>query len=711
MIQFFWAYWNVFLSHISRYILSSIRTFRDTFCRRKQEYIVHAWENQRIESSLFRSSNSIIKEYVLLKKNIMREVSDMQFSIKKKCDDDDFTNHVSTSKAMLRIFVWRAIRISRFESNSWIAFFLFRRKAWDEITNVLIDDFVNQVRFRIELLKSSLCYSCAKFSLWSVYFIDIKKFETTHLICSFHRRKRIRISSFIKTMIVSWNSHRQNVERLFYFARDLILIISITQEMTSEQKYLKQREWIDFCVRRQNLLQKTMKRVWTWIENDRSWQKFHKIFEKFEKNYFDLILIVRQTRDMKRMTKKIMSHIAIIWEFNFRVFKSLDLHTLRSMKKCARIDYTMIETLRLIKKIVIYRLHHSRKEVFKEILSTATNWTRIVDEFRMQKSISENALKALNLKNEKSFLSREEEQSIFTHINLEISSKIIQDLTKVLMNETQQLLFTFKSTSTKLVRDSRQDATQSDLNDATQSDLNDQTTQLDLNDQTQLDLNDQIQLDLNDQTQFDLNDQTQLDLNDQTTQLDFNDQTTQLDLNDQTTQLDFNDQTQFDLNDQTQSDFNTQNQFDLNDTIQSDFNTQNQLDSNRQQQTRNKRRRRDSNEENDCDCRESDDIWKRNLEKHDDNTYDERKALLLLFSIIYVRWTLCDVHQSILRKTFKLIEHDFRRVITIRLNCIWNARWDVAELRTRNSQWFQQNWERKINDHRWKFLCLLKSVN
>jgi hypothetical protein len=174
-------------------------------------------------------------------------------------------------------------------------------------------------------------------------------------------------------MIVSWNSQRQNVDRFFYFARDLILIISITQKMTSEQRYLKQREWINFCVRRQNLLQKTMKRIWTWIENDRSWQKFHKSFVKFKENYFDLIFIVRQTRDMKRMTKKIMSHIAIIWRFDFRVFKTLDLHTLRSMKKCARVDYTMIEILQLFKKIVIYRLHHSRREVFREILSTTTN--------------------------------------------------------------------------------------------------------------------------------------------------------------------------------------------------------------------------------------------------------------------------------------------------------------------------------------------------
>ncbi len=175
------------------------------------------------------------------------------------------------------------------------------------------------------------------------------------------------------------------------------------------------------------------------------------------------------------------------------------------MKKCARIDYTMIEILRLF---VIYRLHHSKKEVFKKFLSTATNWTRVANEFRMQESISEDVLKIFNLKNEKSFLSKEEEQSIFTHINLENSSKIIQDLLKVLMNETQQFLFTLKSTSTKFVKDSRQNATQSDLNDATQSDLND-ATQFDFNDQTQSDLNDQtIQFDFNDQIQFDLNDQT-----------------------------------------------------------------------------------------------------------------------------------------------------------------------------------------------------------
>jgi hypothetical protein len=186
------AIFYVVKSNISRYFMSSIQTFRDTFYRRNHQYVIQtSKKNQFVESSLFRSSNSIIKEYDLVEENVTKKVFNAKFSIQKKWNDNDFTNYVSILKAMLRIFVWRIIRIFRFESNSWIVFFLFESKAWNEATNVLINVFVNQVRFRIELLESSLCYSCVKFSLWSVSFIDIKEFETTQLICSFHQRKKI----------------------------------------------------------------------------------------------------------------------------------------------------------------------------------------------------------------------------------------------------------------------------------------------------------------------------------------------------------------------------------------------------------------------------------------------------------------------------------------------------------------------------------------
>jgi hypothetical protein len=84
--------------------------------------------------------------------------------------------------------------------------------------------------------------------------------------------------------------------------------------------------------------------------------------------------------------------------------------------------------------------------------------------------------------------------------------------------------------------------------------------------------------------------------------------------------------------------------------------------------------------------------------------------LLLLSLIFYVKWSLCVVHQSILKRIFKLIEHDSRRVIATRLNCVWNARWDVAKLRSRNRQWFQQDWDEETNYQLSEFFCFLKFV-
>jgi hypothetical protein len=86
---------------------------------------------------------------------------------------------------MLRVFVWRAIRIFRFESNSWIVFLLFVQKdsmRWKyKCTHRC---FCESSSFLNRIFESFLYYSCVKFSLWFVHFIDIKKFE--RLISSVH---------------------------------------------------------------------------------------------------------------------------------------------------------------------------------------------------------------------------------------------------------------------------------------------------------------------------------------------------------------------------------------------------------------------------------------------------------------------------------------------------------------------------------------------
>jgi hypothetical protein len=71
-------------------------------------------------------------------------------------------------------------------------------------------------------------------------------------------------------MIISNIQRMKLVRDLFYFVHDLLLIIQDTEKMIVEQKYLTQREWIDFCVRKQDVTQTIVKKIWTWIKKDES---------------------------------------------------------------------------------------------------------------------------------------------------------------------------------------------------------------------------------------------------------------------------------------------------------------------------------------------------------------------------------------------------------------------------------------------------------
>jgi hypothetical protein len=328
------AIFYVVKSNISRYFMSSIRTFRDTFCRRNHQYVVQASKkmnslNHHFPVRRIRSSkNTISLKRMSRKKSLMRSfqyarnemimISQIMCQYRKRCYeslcDEQFEFFASSRIRELSYFscskVKHEMKLRMCSSMSLWVKFVFESNYLNLFCAIHV------LNFRCDLFFSSISKNLKRLISF-VHFIDVKEFNDSfqhklysllYILCC----TSYQISSFIKTMIVSWNFQRQNVDRLFYFARDFIFIISIRQKMTSKQRYLKQREWIDFCVRRQNLLQKTMKRIWTWIKNDCSWQKFHKNFVKFEENYFDLIFIVRQIHDMKRMTKKIMSHIAII---------------------------------------------------------------------------------------------------------------------------------------------------------------------------------------------------------------------------------------------------------------------------------------------------------------------------------------------------------------------------------------------------------------
>jgi hypothetical protein len=100
-------------------------------------------------------------------------------------------------------------------------------------------------------------------------------------------------------------------------------------------------------------------------------------------------------------------------------------------------------------------------------------------------------------------------------------------------------------------------------------------------------------------------------------------------------------------------------------------------------------KRKRSDEEDDCDCRDSIKVWKANLEQHNNNTQKENDALLLLSSMIYAYWTSCNDHLKMLRFAFKLVDKD-TDLLTLRLNCIFRYRWDLRSLKLRQSHWFER---------------------
>jgi hypothetical protein len=82
-------------------------------------------------------------------------------------------------------------------------------------------------------------------------------------------------------------------------------------------------------------------------------------------------------------------------------------------------------------------------------------------------------------------------------------------------------------------------------------------------------------------------------------------------------------------------------------------------------------------------------VWKTDLKRHDNQIQNQRKALLLLFSMMYANWEICEIHNELLRIAFDLNAHEQRRMINLKLICIWRNRWNLIDIKTRHRLWFE----------------------
>jgi hypothetical protein len=84
----------------------------------------------------------------------------------------------------------------------------------------------------------------------------------------------------------------------------------------------------------------------------------------------------------------------------------------------------------------------------------------------------------------------------------------------------------------------------------------------------------------------------------------------------------------------------------------------------------------------------------------------------LLSSMMYANWKICEIHHELLRIAFNLDDNEQRRVISLRLICIWRRKWNMTDIKARHRLWFD-SWERNYHqaEKREKRLFVLWSLH
>jgi hypothetical protein len=209
-------------------------------------------------------------------------------------------------------------------------------------------------------------------------------------------------------------------------------------------KYMIQRKFANYMIKKQNVINERLKQVWSWMKQDKIWKKYYRKFREFKDDYSDIISLIRQTRDFVKLKQEVVYTILIEWEFNVnRNFNLFSFHTMRIIRKCA-IRYFFAKTLKMTKRVVLHRLNRTKQEIFKSLLFNAANWFRIALNFYEKRSIDDEILEKYKVNDFESFFKRKDEFIKFT----QFTNRQFRSFYRVFELKLKNL-FTSNSTSKK----------------------------------------------------------------------------------------------------------------------------------------------------------------------------------------------------------------------------------------------------------------------
>jgi hypothetical protein len=302
--------------------------------------------------------------------------------------DDRFLNDESMLKTMLRIFEKRITRILRLRSISWIVFFLsFRREARDvyvcvcvlcskemRIKSVVCEKDLSSVEFKDFCLLRSILELIVRsfvnikrekknlFRWWDsniFYFIlFFKHFFIRfylNLNCYFSFWNSLKfMSCFVKIIVFNFSFFES------YYVYKSTFIIETCKKMIKIAKYIIQREFANYMIKRESVMNERLKQIWSWIKQNKVWKKYHTKFREFENDYSEIVSLISQTRDFVKLKQETVYTILIEWKLNVnKDFNFFSLHTMRAIRKCA-IKYFLAKALKMTKRVVLHRLNRTK---------------------------------------------------------------------------------------------------------------------------------------------------------------------------------------------------------------------------------------------------------------------------------------------------------------------------------------------------------------
>ncbi len=300
----------------------------------------------------------------------------------------------------------------------------------------------------------------------------------------------------------------------------------------------------------------------------------------------------------------------------------------------------------MTKRVVLHRLSCTKQEIFRSLLFNAANWFKIVLNLYEKESILEDILEKYKIDDFESFFKWKDESIKFS----QFTNRQFRYLYRVLELKLKDL-FTSNSTSKK------SNAKQSNVIIDDQNIIIDQDVMIE---NTNIIIDENVTIDKN--VIIDKNIIVDKNIITNKNAIDKN--------------VIINDDDIIDKKIITNEDVIEKNAIEKIDTVRAKHFERDQM--------------------NDCDCREFDEFWKIDLQKHDHDVHENQDVLFLFSSINYIIWVVCDMHHIVLKKAFELRDHNIRRILIDRMNKIWRKRWNIANVKRRHFNWFNWNYAHRI---------------